>query len=123
MATRLLRGVGATCPIAAVTQVVAISPNTATANRAFFISDPPSGNSGKRHPRRAALPLCPARLNASLPLVNPTNGLVEGGSTKVGSLALRVPILRLTGNHYAAKLKWYGKASGWHPLWRTQRRA
>jgi hypothetical protein len=33
------------------------------------------------------------------------------------------PKLGLTGNTPSARLKWHGKASGWHPLWRTQRRA
>src|SRR4029077_12655260 len=123
MATRLLRGVGAACPIAAGTQVVAISPNTATANRAFFISDPPSGNSGKDTSacRASPLPSEAKRLSDTCQL----NQRASRGRLleTFGTVAFRVPILRLTGNRYAAKLKWYGKASGWHPLWRTQRRA
>ena len=33
------------------------------------------------------------------------------------------PKLRLTENTPSARLKWHGKTSSWHPLWRTQRRA
>jgi len=40
-----------------------------------------------------------------------------------GDSAQPEPQLGLTGNTPSARLKCHGKASGWHPLWWTQRRA
>jgi hypothetical protein len=46
----------------------------------------------------------------------------ELGGCAVRSTQLE-PRLGLTEDMRSARLKWHGKASGWHPLWRTQRRA